>query len=87
LLSGSNGKIIDEDTARREEFYSELRNIEFHAARISENPNSESTAISTKTLMQTKSLALLIEIINFLGSAFLFFSRGKIGSFNVVVDV
>jgi hypothetical protein len=87
LLSGFNGQIVDGETARREEFYSELKNIEFHAARISENPNSESTTISAKSLMQTKSLALLIEIINFLSSAFLFFSRGKIGSFNVVADV
>jgi len=67
------------EAGREEEFYIQLRRIEFQSARIVENPNFDFNADSTRNLMKEKSIELLTAIVEFFDSALLYYNHNFFG--------
>ena len=65
------GEGMNDESGRADDFYSQLRRIEYQASRIS---TIDLTVESTRTLMQEKSLDLMTAIVKYLNGALIFFN-------------
>jgi hypothetical protein len=73
------GQVLDAASNRGKEFCVQLKRIEFQAARVANNPNLEAVSPSSRSIMQKRSIGLMIAIVRFLSSSLLFFSRSLSG--------
>ena len=71
--------MIHDEGGRAEDFYSQLRRIEYQAARIAENQNFDLNIESTRNLMREKSIELMTGIVKFFDSALLYFGHQFFG--------
>jgi hypothetical protein len=65
------GEGMNHESGRADDFYSQLRRIEYQAARIS---TIDLTVESTRTLIQEKSLDLMTAIVKYLNGALIYFN-------------
>lgn len=72
-------KHLDETSSRGDDFFTQLRRIEYQSARIAGNPNFDLNSKSTRNLMKEKSIDLLTGIVNFFNSALLFYNHNFFG--------
>ena len=78
----TNKKLLDDESDRADEFHTDLRRIEFQAARIVENPSLGLRLDTTQGLLQEKSIGLLTAIVTYFNSALLCLSHDFIGRIN-----
>ena len=75
---------MDVESGRADEFHTYLRQIEFQAVRIVENPSLNIRLDTTQGLMQEKSIDLLTAIVTYFDAALIYFSRDVFGEINLM---
>jgi len=70
------GKGMNEESGHADDFYCQLRRIEYQASRIS---TIDLTVESTRTLMHEKSLDLMTAIVKYLNGALIYFNSNFFG--------
>ena len=72
---------MNDESTRGEDFYIQLKRIEYQAARVSENPNFDLNSESTRNLMKEKSIDLMTAIVKYFNSALLYYSHDFFSNF------
>jgi hypothetical protein len=77
LLSGINAtiQILDEENSRSDDFFVQLRSIEYQTTRLAANPNFEKMNDSMRNIMEEKGTDLMTAVVQFFNSALLHFSE------------
>ena len=80
FLSCNLLQILDDEAGRTEDFFFQLRRIEFQAALIADNPSYDLDLKITQDLLKEKSTDLLSAVIKFFNSALLYLSADYFGN-------
>jgi hypothetical protein len=75
LLDINSIQILDEENSRSDDFFVQLRSIEYQTTRLAANPNFEKMKDSMQNIMEEKGTDLMTAVVRFFNSALLHFSE------------